>query len=61
MTSGQKKSFMNKLTFLLGDRISLFESEQMKEQLDYMYPGEILLNMSQMELLDKLLAYREEG
>lgn len=41
--------------------VQLFEREQMKEQLDYMYPGEILLNMSQMELLDKLLAYREEG
>lgn len=41
--------------------VQLFEREQMKEQLDYMYPGEILLNMSQMELLDKLLAFREEG
>ena len=41
--------------------VQLFEGEQMKEQLDYMYPGEILLNMSQVELLDKLLAYREEG
>ncbi len=41
--------------------VQLFEREQMKEQLDYMYPGEILLNMSQMELLDNLLAFREEG
>lgn len=36
--------------------IRFFESERMKEQLEYMYPGEILLNMSQTELLDKLLA-----
>ena len=30
--------------------------EAMKAKLEYMYPGEILLNMSQKEVLDKLLA-----
>lgn len=35
--------------------VRLFASERMKEQLEYMYPGEVLLNMSQAELLDKLL------
>ena len=34
----------------------LFENEAMKAKLEYMYPGEILLNMSQKEVLDKLLA-----
>lgn len=38
--------------------VRLFGSDQMKEQLEYMYPGEVLLNMSQTELLDKLLAQR---
>lgn len=33
-----------------------FENEAMKAKLEYMYPGEILLNMSQKEVLDKLLA-----
>lgn len=35
--------------------VNLFAGEEMREQLEYMYPGEILLNMSQAELLDKLL------
>lgn len=33
----------------------LFESEEMKKQLEYMWPGEIILNMSQAEILNKLL------
>ena len=35
---------------------AFFENEAMKAKLEYMYPGEILLNMSQKEVLDKLLA-----
>lgn len=35
--------------------VRLFEDDRMKEKLEYMYPGEILLNMSQKELLDCLL------
>lgn len=38
--------------------VPLFGSEKMKEQLEYMYPGEILLNMSQSELLNKILEQR---
>lgn len=34
---------------------NLFGTEEMKEQLEYMYPGEIILNMSQTEILEKLL------
>lgn len=33
----------------------LFESEEMREQLEYMWPGEVILNMSQSEIIDKLL------
>lgn len=35
--------------------VRLFENDLIKKELEYMYPGEILLNMSQAELLDKLL------
>lgn len=36
--------------------VKLFEAEQMKQQLEYMYPGEVILNMSQSEILEKLLS-----
>jgi len=38
--------------------VHLFASKPMKDQLECMYPGEVLLNMSQAELLDKLLNER---
>ncbi len=52
---------VEKIIFLYRDddgctkAVRLFESNLMKEELEYMYPGEVLLNMSQTELLDKLL------
>lgn len=33
----------------------LFESDKLKQKLEYMWPGEVLLNMSQAELMEKLL------
>ncbi|MBR5128016.1 MAG: AAA family ATPase [Roseburia sp.] len=36
--------------------LKLFGTEEMKKQLEYMYPGEVVLNMSQSEILEKLLA-----
>ena len=35
--------------------VNLFGTEEMKEQLEYMYPGEVILNMSQTEILEKVL------
>ncbi len=35
--------------------VKLFGSKEMENQLEYMYPGEVILNMSQAEILDKLL------
>lgn len=33
----------------------MFENEALKEKLEYMYPGEIILNMSQGEIAEMLL------
>ena len=33
----------------------LFGTKEMQEQLEYMWPGEVMLNMSQKEILNKLL------
>ena len=35
----------------------MFENEALKEKLEYMYPGEIILNMSQREIAEMLLKY----
>ena len=35
--------------------VNLFENKQLKEKLEYMYPGEVLLNVSQREIVDILL------
>lgn len=38
--------------------IHLFEEPYFKEKLEYMWPGEVLLNMSQTELVNKVLSMR---
>lgn len=40
--------------------VSLFASEEMRSQLEYMWPGEVLLNMSQTDILEKLLSGKRE-
>lgn len=35
--------------------VRLFGTKEMQEQLEYMWPGEVILNMSQKDILDKLL------
>ena len=34
---------------------NLFDSKEIRDKLEYMYPGEILLNMSQKEIADIFL------
>lgn len=34
---------------------ALTENNQLNEKMDYLYPGEILMNMSNSEIIDKLL------
>lgn len=36
--------------------VHLFEEEYFKEKLEYMWPGEVLLNMSQTEVVEKILS-----
>lgn len=33
----------------------LFENKALREQLDYMWPGEVILNMSTKEIVEKIL------
>ena len=39
--------------------VSLFRNEEMKKKLDYMWPGEVLLNMSQSEIVENILRNEE--